>query len=151
MPRIVLDKVTGAGVPGKTGVTLLARLRMTSGALVTRASLSSIAYTVSDLTSGEALGTGTFTVSSTVFDSLQQNDLRWHADSLAAPGADGASGFNFLATVPASLFALETLEAPGVLTGTAAPRSIQCDVAFTPATGEAFRVVFRWTQQAVYG
>lgn len=151
MPRISRSVITGAAVPGQSGVTLLARVRGSDGRLITQASLSSIAYTVSDLTNGESLGTGTFTISSTVYDSLQQGDPRWSADSAARPGADGSHGYNFAGELPASLFALTTLAEPGVLTGPADPIQVQADVAFTPASGQAFRMVWSWKVWPVYG
>jgi len=151
MPRYTRSVINGTAVPGKSGVTLLARLRGSDGRLVTRASLSSIAYTVSDLSAGTSLGTGTFTISTTVYDSLQQGDPRWSADSAREPGPDGSHGYNFAAELPASLFALTTLAEPGVLSGPARPGRIQADVAFTPASGQAWRVVFAWDSYPVYG
>jgi hypothetical protein len=151
MTQAARGVVTGPAVPSRTGVTLLARLRAGSGQLVTRASLSSIAYAVSNVSTGASLGTGTFTISECVYDSLQQNDPRWTADSAASPGADGAHGLNFAATLPASLFALATLAAPSVLAGPARARTVQCDVVFTPVTGEPWRVTFVWQTLPTYG
>lgn len=143
--------ITGPAIPGRTGVVLLARVRASNGQLITQASLSSIAYTVSNVTLGTTLGTGTFTISSTVFDALQQGDVRWQEDSADEPGPDGVHGFNFAATLDDALFVLITLAAPGVLSGPASPQLIQCDVAFTPTSGEPWRVAFRWQKLPVYG
>ena len=143
--------ITGAAVPGRTGVSLLARLRMASGQLVTQASISSITYTVSNVSLGTALGAGTFTVSSSIYDALQQNDVRWAIDSAAEPGPDLTHGFNFLGTLGATLFSLATLAAPGVLTGEADAETMQCDVFFTPVSGQPFRVIYRWPALPVYG
>ena len=134
-------------VAAGSGVTVLARLRGQDGALVTRASLSSIAYSVANLTTGAVLGTGTFTISSAVFDSLQ-SDARWTQDTEARPGPDGSHGYNFAATLPASLFATSTLSATAAQ---AAPPRIQADVLFTPTSGEPFRVVWTWTPVRVWG
>lgn len=143
--------IAGQAIPGKTGVTLMARLRGAAGALVTGASLSSIGYTVSDLTDGTALGSGTFTVSAVLFDSLQQGDARWSKDSAGRPGADGAWGYNFLASLAATLFPLTALAADDLLAGPAPPHRVQCDVAFTPVSGQPFRVLFSWLSVPVYG
>lgn len=127
---------------------LLARIVGQSGQPITQASLSSIAYTVSDLTAWLSAGTGTFTISSTVFDALQQADPRWTVDSAMNPGPDGAWGYNFAAVVPAADFPATALTPDAVL---AAPHRYQCDVTFTPVSGEQFRVPFRWTPVPVWG
>lgn len=139
--------VTGGVIPAGSGVVLLARILGNSGQPITRASLSSIAYTVTDLTSATVDGTGTFTISSVVFDTLQQQDKRWRLDSAAEPGQDGRWGYNFLATLPASLFTTTTVSATEVLTPTV---KLQCDVLFTPASGQAFTGVFRWLGQKTW-
>lgn len=149
--RVSKSVITGPQVPARTGAVLLARVRGGDGRLVTRASLSSIGYVVSDVTGGSSLGSGSFTVSSTVYDSLQQNDPRWKEDDADNLGPDGAHGFNFAATLPASLFALTTLAVPSVLAGPARPKQVQCDVTFTPVSGEPWRVVFTWQTLPTYG
>lgn len=134
-------------VAGGSGVTLLARLRGQDGSLVTRASLSSISYSVANLTAGTVLGTGSLTVSSTVFDDLQ-TDARWTQDTANRPGPDGASGYNFAATLPASLFPATTLTAAAARS---APPRIQVDIVFTPVSGEPFRVIWSWAPVRVWG
>ena len=136
-----------AQVAAGSGVTVLARLRGQTGALVTRASLSSITYTVSDLRAGAVVGTGSLTPSAAVFDDLQ-TDARWTQDSEARPGPDGAWGYNFAGTLPASLFPATTLTAAAAR---AAPGRVQVDVVFTPTTGQPFRVVWSWTPVRVWG
>ena len=131
--------ITGV-VPGQSGVTLLARVLGQNGAPITQATITSIAWTLTDLTAGAALASGTFTVASAVFDSLQL-DPRWAADGV---------GYNFLGTLAASNFALASPSA-GVPGQAPAPRRYQCDVAFTPASGEAFRVVFQFSALSVFG
>lgn len=148
--RVTRSVITGSAIPGRTGVTLLARLRTGTGQLVTRASISTIAYTVSNISLGTALGSGSF-ATTTIYDSLQQGDARWRADSAAQRGPDGEWGYNWAAELAATLFALTTLAAPGVISGPAKPQTIQADVVFTPVSGEPFRVVFTWQKLPVYG
>lgn len=135
-------------VAAGSGVTVLARLRGNDGGLVTQASLTSIAYSVANLTSGSVLGTGSFTVSDSVYDSLQQGDARWTQDSESRPGPDGSHGYNFAATIPASLFPATTLTA---VAAQSAPPRIQVDVTFTPTSGQPFRVVWTWSPVRVWG
>jgi hypothetical protein len=147
--RLTRSMIAGAPIPAGTGVTLLARLRGSTGQIVTTAQINSIAYTVTDLLAGETLGTGVF-ATTTVGTELIQRDPRWSADTPGDPGDDDASGYNFAATLPASLFELDTAAAASPMTANAT-RKIRCDVAFTPASGEAFRVSFEWEVQATYG
>jgi hypothetical protein len=138
--------VTGI-VVGRSGVTLLARLLGNLGTPVTKATLSGIAYKVSDLTTGLVPGTGTFTVATSIFDALVQNDPRWVRDSARAVGPDGLYGYNFLATLPAATFPA------ALLTGRAnliPPDKLHCDVTFTPTSGEAWVVPYEWTPIAAY-
>ena len=148
MPRLSKSVITGAAVPGRTGVALFARLRGSGGALLTQASIASIA--VSDLTNGVSLGSGSFVVAASVFDALVLTDPRWTVDNAAAPGADGAYGYNFLAVLPATLFALTAIVAPTSPLVRPQYRQIQADVAFTLAS-EPFRVTWQWVQLATYG
>jgi hypothetical protein len=150
VPRLSRSVITGAAIPSKTGVALLARLRG-GGALLTQASLTSISYTVSDVTLGTTLGTGTFTVASSIFDVLQQTDPRWTADSAAQPGADGAFGYNFLAVLPATLFPLTAILPPSSPLALPTADRIQADVTYTLASGEPFRVTWQWLQLPTYG
>ncbi len=142
--------ITGGQVPAGSGVTLLARLRAAGGQLLTRASVSAISYAVTDLAAGTQLGTAAAADTTSISDQLVQGDVRWQEDSQAAPGKDGLWGYNFLLTLPAALFDPILPTVPEVLTGPPAPTPIQCDVAFTPATGQAFRVVWRWVMLQTY-
>lgn len=142
--------VAGGAVPGRTGVTLMARLRAQGGQLLTRSSVTGISWRASNLTTGATLGGGAF-ATQTVHDDLQQNDWRWTIDDRTRPGADGTWGYNWLAVLPASAFPAATLAAADVLAGTAKGETVQADVAFTPASGEEWRVIFRWQQLPVYG
>lgn len=119
-----------------SGATLMARIRGNDGQLLTRASVSTITYTVTDTTGPAAVGTAPLTVSSTVFDNLQQSDPRWTRDSADYPGSDGAWGYNFACVIPAALL-------PN-------PVRYQIDVVVTPVSGEPFRVVWSFTPVQVY-
>lgn len=143
--------ITGKAIPGASGVTLLARIRGAVGLLITQASLASIAWTVTDATLGTVLGTGTSPVASSVYDSLQISDPRWTQDTPLLPGPDGASGFNFQATLAASLFPVRIPAAPDLLAGPTPGAGRQCDVVFTPVSGQPWRVVFRWLEVVVFG
>lgn len=131
-------RVLGQAV-ARSGVTLMARVLGHEGRPITRASLTSIEFTIGELTTATAVASGTCVVSNTVFDDLQQSDPRWTQDSAANPGADGRWGYNFAATLEATNFALTTLAAEDDL---AAPRSYQIDLVFTPVSGQPWRVVF---------
>lgn len=128
---------SGVVIAGKSGVTLMARIVGANGEPITQASLSSITYTVTDTTDTDTQSTGTLTISSVVFNDLQQQDRRWTADSQARPGRDGRWGYNFRATLPASIMTLTTKQ--------------QADVKFTPVSGEVFFVPFAWTPVRIYG
>jgi hypothetical protein len=140
--------ITGV-VAAQSGVTLLLRLRGRTGQLVTQASLASIAYAVTNLTTGAAAGSGSLAVASVIFDSLQL-DARWAKDSAAFPGPDGSAGYNFAAELPAALFAVSAPAVPTPYT-IATPQRYQIDVVFTPATGQPWRQIFQITAQGVYG
>jgi hypothetical protein len=133
--------VTGGVIPSGTGVTLMRRVTGNNGLPITKASLTSIAWTLTDITNGMALGTGTFAISAVVFDVLQTADPRWAFDTV---------GYNFAATIPAA----QTLPvaSPSIQPAAGKPmRQLQCDVLFTPVTGEPFRSQFTWPAAQVYG
>jgi hypothetical protein len=144
----MLTPIFRGTVSGQTGTTLMARLRGQNGVLVTQGTLLSITYTITNITTGAAVGSGTLVVSTVIFDSLQQNDPRWKQDSAAKPGLDGVWGFNFLAQIPAASFPVS----PQSTAGIAAPNpTYQVDCVFTPIAGEPFRVIFQVTADKVYG
>lgn len=110
---------------GKSAWVLLARVLGTDGEPVTRAGLSSITYAVNRIDGAgdwTSTGTGTLTINSVVYDTLQTGDDRW--------GEDPDAGFNFAATIPASCFQTGGQEH-------------QCDVTFTEAGGSVFVQSFR--------
>lgn len=143
-----LGLITAQAVPGNAGVILMARLIGQFWALVTQASLASIAYQVTDLTvpgtytTIVSLGNGTIPVSTSIFDSLQQQDQTWTKDSAANPAppppqGDGRYGYNFRFVLPPS-------SVPG-------GKRLQVDVVFTPVAGQPFRVQFQFTTLPTYG
>lgn len=136
--------ITGV-VVGQSGVTLMARILGNSGTPITQSDISTIAYTIRNLTLGTTPVTSTsLTVSSVVFNALQQSDQRWTADSQYAPGTDRRWGYNFLATLPAASFAdLFAVDSASPFDVT--PYKVQVSVVFTPASGQPFRQVFQFT------
>jgi len=148
-----LGVVTGVGIL-RSGITLLARIRGQDGRLITQASLSSITFTVRDVTTSTTITSAqALTISSVIFDSLQQSDPRWDKDDADNLGSDGSHGYNFRATIPASNFTAVDVDsdpvppAPDRVTA----HRFQCDVKFTPASGEAFFQPFSFTGIPVYG
>ena len=144
---------------GLSGATLMARVRGAAGQLITQASLTSVAYVVTDRTTG-TVGTSTaLTVSAVVFNSLQQGNPRWTQDDANNLGPDGTHGYNFLATIPASAFPATTPATPDYdhtdpqvdpLPIPTPPRDYQVDVIFTPTSGEPWRVVWRLRPVVVF-
>lgn len=129
-------------------VALFARIRGKDGQLITAESISSISYQVSNLTTGQVAGSGTFAPTDVIFDNLQQQDPRWSLDSASRLGKDGAWGYNFAATILASDFAPSTLAAPAL---TPAPTSMfQIDVVFVPVSGSRFTVSWQAPAIPVY-
>ena len=136
--------ITGCIMAG-SGVSLFARIRGGNGQLITQATLSTITYQVSNLTTGAIAGSGSLTISQVIFDSLQQSDPRWTLDSASQMGNDGSYGYNFAATLDSSAFATTTLAAPAL---TPQPANVyRIDLVFTPVTGSAFRV--SWQAPAI--
>lgn len=133
----MMSIVTSRALPGSTGVTLLARIVGNDGELVTQASITSIAYTVWDLTTDESVATSTsLTVATVVFDSLQ-TDAVWTKDTADEPGPDDRAGYNFKATIPAA-----TITPDG--------DRFQIDVKFTPASGQPFVLTFQFDTLEVH-
>lgn len=146
-PNKILSLITGQAVPGNAGVALMARIRGNSHALVTQASLSAIAYTVWNVQpvvdgTGDAtavVASTALTISSVIYDSLQQQDGLWTKDGPGNLGPDMSWGYNFKTVIPASSF---TVAASG--------DRYRVDVKFTPVTGEIFRLPFEFTTIQVY-
>ncbi len=146
-------RVIGGIVPAGSGVTLLARVIGQLGQPITPATLTSISYAVTDLVAGTVTTTGTFSVSGTVFGSLVQNDPRWPFDSVEQPSQSGLSGYNFLATLASTTFALATPSAVplGYPGQPPAARLYQVDVTFVPVAGNSFKQGFRAQVVPSYG
>ena len=142
--------ITGT-VVARSGVTCMARVLGNAGTPITRASLSTITYTVTDRSNG-TVGTATsVTISSAVYDSLQTSDPRWNmvvGESALNLGADGQYGFNFLFVVPAINFPITVPDAtpdPPAKVVQTPPFSYRVDFVFTPASGQQFIVPFEFT------
>lgn len=114
---------------GRSGATHMARILGSAGTPITQATLSAIAAQVKDLDYGSvSYGPTALTISTTVFDSLVQNDPRWTLD---------AKGYNFLWTAPALALSI-------------AGQRARADVKFTPVSGEVFVVPFEYNLVPVY-
>lgn len=139
-PNKVLSVITGQAVTGNAGIAIMARIRGSDGNLITQASLLAIAYSVYDIDAAASLVSSTaLTISSVVYDSLQQTDQIWTKDALGRPGTDQEHGYNFKAILPAS-------SVPVASSG----NRIQIDVAFTPTSGEQFRLTYKVDTVKVY-
>jgi hypothetical protein len=145
-------RILGGVVPGGSGVTLLARILGQTGKPVTQASLSTIGYAVTDLIAATQT-TGSFSISTTIFDNLVQNDPRWTFDNQYTPGASGLWGYNFAGSLASTSFPLATASAVplGYPVQPAPPRPYQIDVTWTPVTGAAFKQSFAVTVLPTYG
>ena len=141
-PNRIQSLITGQAVPGNAGVWIAARLRSQSGALITQASLSTIAYDVVDkqayIDSGDGVtmvASGTsLTVSSVIYDALQQpaaGTTLWTKDGPGNLGPDLTWGFNFATVIGASNFSVAR-----------SGHTFLIQVLFTPASGEQFRVTY---------
>lgn len=135
--------ITSLALPGKTGVILMARIVGVNNTPIVQATISTITYAVQNVTQGTSAGTGSFTVSSVIYDNLQTADDSWNAtmDTPANPSpVDGLAGYNFRATIPAS-----------ILTPTEDLDEYRADVKFVPASGEQFFQPFLFPLLLVYG
>ncbi len=109
------------------GAFLAARVLGNNGNYITQSAISSITYLVYDITAGAEVATGSLTVSSVVFDSLQ-TDGRWTEDD---------TGYNFGVAVSASWFSI-------------ADHTYRVEYKFTPSSGQVFWVVFELPASAIY-
>lgn len=99
----------------------MGRIYGNAGTVITQASLGSITYKVNVLDEDDVeteVATGTITISSAVYDTLQTSDPRWTKDT---------TGWNFIFVVPAATF-----------TSANAGLRHRVDVRFVPASGEPF-------------
>lgn len=140
--------ITGIVTAG-SGVTIMARIRGVNGSLITQASLSTITYAIRDLTDGATDSTGSLTISSVVFDSLQQASDRWTISSADTPHQkDKSYGYNFLAEFAASLFTDFDVGAASPYDVT--PHVFEIDIKFTPASGQPFVLAAKFTPIPTY-
>ncbi len=109
-----------------SGAYLMSRILGSDGAAIQQADVSSIAYSVYDMDDTSSPSTGSLTVANVVYDTLQ-TDARWTKDS---------TGYNFGWAAGASLFA-------------GGDKVYTVEVAFTPASGEVYHVVFQVRTRAL--
>lgn len=134
----------------KSGVTLMARVRGNAGSLITQASFSSISFTVRDLTNGTTIVSGVaLTISSVVFNTLQQGDPSWDKDSSINLGKDGSYGYNFKTTIPAVHFS--NYDVGTTQPFDVRPHRFRVDVEMIPVTGEKFRIPFEFGTIPTWG
>ena len=97
--------------------TFVARRRLTTGELITKAALSAITYKIYDLRVSPAasIATGTIDIATCVFDSLQADPIVWPIDQ---------TGYNFLWVSPQASF-------PNAVNG----QAYLVEIVFTEATG----------------
>ena len=109
------------------GCFLMGRILGNDGAYLTQATTSSITYLVHDITAGADVTSGSLTVSSVIFDTLQ-NDGRWTEDT---------TGYNFGHAAQASWFATPD-------------HTYRVEYKFSPTSGQVFWVVFELIASALY-
>jgi len=130
-------------VTAQSGVTLMARVLGYNGEPITKVSITSIAYSVRLKNTATTTATGTLTVNDVVYNDLQQQDATWQVDDVDNPGTDARWGYNFRATLAATLFAAFAVDTASPYEVT--PYTYQVDVEFTPASGQPFVVAFEIT------
>lgn len=103
---------------------LMARVVGPENTPLTQSLVSSIAWTLYDLrstTPGTAVDSGSLTVASVIFDSLQTSDAAWTEDD---------TGYNFAYQFPADTFAMSS----------SGPGRYRLEIRGTPAAGQKFWV-----------
>lgn len=123
--------VLNASVWEDGGASFMARITGTDGANIVQADVSSITYTVYDLSDNSVVSGhdgASLTVASVVFDTLQ-TDARWRAD---------ATGYNFRHAIAATAFP----------TGA---KTYRLEYKFTPASGAVYWLVYSVTAQDLIG
>lgn len=139
--RLSAGIITGL-VVGRGTVVLMARILGSLGVPITAATVTSIAYQVTDLTAGTILTSGALTPASVVFNALVQNDPRWTRDNLYNPGPDGNWGFNFLAALTVPAITADNVLTPNI--DQQVMHLVQADVGLTMADGSLIVVAYRW-------
>jgi hypothetical protein len=103
-----------------SGFPYAARILAWDGLPAQQSDIASIAYTVVDLDDNKTqTGSGSLTVASTVYDTLQ-TDARWDADG---------TGYNFATVLPASCFP-------------SGDHLYRVVITITPSSGEVLKEVF---------
>ena len=126
MPYAIITSVI---VHGNADVALLGRIRGRGG-YVTHATVSSIAWYLSDATTQTVITNSTFTVASVIFDQLQLDDM-WTKDT---------TGYNFRGVITAASIPLAN-----------SGNRMAGDVKFTMSSGEILRGQFNWPSAKVFG
>jgi hypothetical protein len=112
-----------------SGATFLARIHGNAGTAITPATISSIAFNVFSLNAPSTVVlSGTCTVSSTVFDTLQ-TDAIWTKDS---------TGYNFKYAMAATAFPTGNVR-------------YRVSFKFTPTSGEVFHALYEVDSINVFG
>lgn len=109
------------------GAFLMGRILGNDGAYLTQATTSSITYLVHDITAEADITSGSLTISSVIFDTLQ-TDGRWTEDT---------TGYNFGHAAQASWFATPD-------------HTYRVEYKFSPTSGQVFWVVFELIASALY-
>ncbi len=112
-----LGKIPGQ-IVRRSGATVAGLVQGQLGTPITQASLSAISYQVVRLDNAgveTVTGSGTLTIADVVFDTAQTGDPRYPL----------SGGFNFMAVIPASCFAV-------------GGRTHRIEVTFVPVSGENF-------------
>ncbi len=121
---------------GGSGTAVWGRVvNPTTGVYLTQGALSAITYTIRDLSRGTTVASGSLTISSVVFDTLQTGDLAWVQDAI---------GYNFKTILPGTAFAFTAVNDAA---GLPQPRTFLISVLFTPASGQPFYQT--WTVAAL--
>lgn len=131
--------ITGVLVPGACDVALMGRARSQStGQLVTQATVSSIAWTLTDTTAiggPTLLASGTFAAATSIFNAPVV-DAGW---TWALQGKDTV-GYNFRGIIAAASIPLSS-----------SGDRLVADVKITMTSGEVLRGQFNWPTVQVYG
>lgn len=101
-----------------SGHSVMDRITGNAGVPIVQDDITSIAYTVHDLKTGEQTVSSTLSKTTVIFNTLK-TDVRWTTDSL---------GYNFRYDIPAS-------ELPN------GGRTYEFEIVFTPSSGQVFTII----------
>lgn len=124
-----MAQVFVGSIVAKSACSVVARLEDRDGTYLQQADFSAIAYSVFSLASTppSILATGTFTISTAIFDTLQTPNF-WTVDSI---------GFNFVGDIPSTDLATNV--------------DVRVEVKYTLTTAAIFRVVWEAKHIPIYG